>query len=90
MSGGGLDLGASLYLAAKKGDSQRVRSLFAAGADLHSKPVRLLAAAAGRTYCAPHASAARAVQRGGRPLHCTPPAAATPPASILTRPRRAR
>jgi len=37
-----MDLGASLYLAAKKGDSLRVRALVAQGADLHAKPVRAL------------------------------------------------
>ena len=36
--------GAALYLAAKKGDAQRVRALFVAGADLHAKPVRRTAA----------------------------------------------
>jgi hypothetical protein len=36
-----MEAGAALYLAAKKGDAQRVRALFVAGADLHAKPVRL-------------------------------------------------
>ena len=56
--------GASLYLAAKKGDAQRVRALFVAGADLHAKPVRF-AGAGIRRRCALRRSAVREA-RGAR------------------------
>ena len=41
-----MDSGGALFLAAKKGDATRCRALFAAGADIHAKPVRYWDAAA--------------------------------------------
>ena len=76
--------GAALYLAAKKGDAQRVRALFVAGADLHAKPVRVGCRAGKRLARAAQRVAMRAA-RGAR--GSSPPRRAARP---LIPPRRTR
>ena len=76
--------GAALYLAATKGDAQRVRALFVAGADLHAKPVRVGCRAGKRLARAAQRVAMRAA-RGAR--GSSPPRRAARP---LIPPRRTR